>query len=77
MAWIVRLVSTGVEGDERSTDVMRIAKPDELGDLANLGLTLARASCSWPGSSGRSSPHRPGSTLCAVPIAEAATVCAG
>ena len=41
MAWIVRLVSTGVEGDERSTDVMRIAKPDDLGDLANLGLTLA------------------------------------
>ena len=41
MAWIVRLVSIGAEEDERSADIMRMAKPDDLGDLANLGLTLA------------------------------------
>ena len=41
MVWIVKLVSAGAEGDERSADIMRIAKPDDLGDLANLGLTLA------------------------------------
>ena len=28
MAWIVRLVSIGAAGEEHSTDVMRIAKPD-------------------------------------------------
>jgi hypothetical protein len=41
VAWIVRLVSLGAEGDERSADIMRIAKPDDLDDPANLGLTLA------------------------------------
>ena len=38
MAWIVKLVSIGAEGEEHSTDVMRIAKPDTLADLASLGL---------------------------------------
>jgi hypothetical protein len=38
VAWIVRLVSLGAEGEEHSTDVLRIARP---GDLASLGLTLA------------------------------------
>jgi hypothetical protein len=41
MAWIVRLVSIGAEGEEHGTDVMRIARPDDLTDLASLGLTLA------------------------------------
>src|SRR5918994_7380116 len=41
VAWIVKLVSIGAEGEEHSTDVMRIAKPDDLTDLASLGLTLA------------------------------------
>jgi hypothetical protein len=41
VAWIVRLVSIGAEGEERSTDVMRVARPDSLADLASLGLTLA------------------------------------
>ena len=41
MAWIVKLVSIGAEGEEHSTDVMRIARPDDLTDLASLGLTLA------------------------------------
>ena len=41
MAWIVKLVSIGAAGAERSTEVMRIARPDDLTDLATLGLTLA------------------------------------
>ena len=41
MAWIVKLVSIGAEGEEHSTDVMRIARPGDLTDLAALGLTLA------------------------------------
>ena len=41
MAWVVKLVSIGAEGEEHSTDVMRIARPDDLVDLAGLGLTLA------------------------------------
>ena len=41
MAWIVKLVSIGAAGDERSTEVMRIARPDDLTDLTTLGLTLA------------------------------------
>ena len=40
MAWIVRLVSIGAGGEEHSTDVMRIAKPDTLADLGTLGLSL-------------------------------------
>ena len=39
MAWIVRLLSTGAEGEEHSTDVLRIARPGNLADLASLGLT--------------------------------------
>ena len=41
MAWIVRLVSVGAEGEEHSTDVLQIARPGDLTDLARLGLTLA------------------------------------
>ena len=41
MVWIVKLVSIGAEGEEHSTDVMRIARPDDLSDLASSGLTLA------------------------------------
>ena len=41
MAWIVRLVSLGADGAEHSTDVLQIAKPGDLTDLASLGLTLA------------------------------------
>jgi len=43
VAWIVRLVSIGAEGEEHSTDVMRIAKPDTLADLGGLGLSLAES----------------------------------
>ena len=41
MVWIARLVSIGAEGEEHSTDGLRIARPDDLADLAGLGLTLA------------------------------------
>jgi len=41
VAWIVRLVSLGAEGEEHSTDVLQIAKSRDLTDLASLGLTLA------------------------------------
>src|SRR3954454_11999950 len=43
VAWIVRLVSTGAEGEEHSTDVLRVARPDNLADLASLGLTLGES----------------------------------
>jgi hypothetical protein len=40
VAWIVRLVRVGTEGEEHSTDVLQIARPDNLADLTSLGLTL-------------------------------------
>ena len=41
MVWILRLVSVGADGEEHGTDVMRIARSEDLTDLASLGLTLA------------------------------------
>jgi hypothetical protein len=41
VGWIVKLVSTGAEGEEHGTDVLQIARPDDLTGLASLGLTLA------------------------------------
>ena len=38
----VGLVETGVEGSGRSVDVMMIDRPGDLGDIADLGLTLAQ-----------------------------------
>ncbi len=43
MAWILRLVKTGAEGEEACTDVMEISRPGNLREIANLGLTLAEA----------------------------------
>jgi hypothetical protein len=40
VAWIVRLVKIGAEGEGRCVDVMEINRPDDLGDIADLGLTL-------------------------------------
>jgi hypothetical protein len=37
------MVGTGVDGQSRSFDVMEISRPDGIGDIANLGLTLAEA----------------------------------
>ena len=39
--WILRLAAAGDEG--RCVDIMKIGKPDDLGDIANLGLTLTEA----------------------------------
>src|SRR5271165_6888128 len=41
VAWTVRLVKTGADGEEQWVDVMQINRADDLGDIANLGLTLA------------------------------------
>jgi hypothetical protein len=41
VAWVVRLVKTGADGEKQSADVMKINRPDDLGDIASLGLTLA------------------------------------
>jgi hypothetical protein len=41
VGWIVRLVEVGAEGS--GAEIMEITKPDDLGDIANLGLTLAEA----------------------------------
>jgi hypothetical protein len=41
MGWVLRLVETGVDGSSRSVDVLEITHPGDLGDLADLGLTLA------------------------------------
>jgi hypothetical protein len=41
VAWIVRLVQIGADGNEPFADVMTINRPDDLDDIANLGLTVA------------------------------------
>jgi len=43
VAWILRLVKIGVEGEGPCTDVMEINRPGDLVDIANLGLTLSEA----------------------------------
>lgn len=43
MELVLRLVEIGLDGQSRSSDVMAISRPDDLGDLGNLGLTLAEA----------------------------------
>jgi hypothetical protein len=41
MGWIVRLVETGPAGRRRSVDVMEIDRSGDLGEIDNLGLSLA------------------------------------
>jgi hypothetical protein len=41
MEWTLCLVGMGIDGQSRSFEVMAISRPDDLGDIANLGLTLA------------------------------------
>jgi hypothetical protein len=43
MEWTLRLVGTGIDGQSRSVDVMAIARPEGLGEIAYLGLSLAEA----------------------------------
>src|ERR1035437_2014530 len=43
VSWILRLLKTGAEGEGQATDVMEIDRPDDVGDIATLGLTLSEA----------------------------------
>jgi hypothetical protein len=43
VAWVLRLVEIGAEGEGRCADVVEISRPDGLVDIADLGLTLAEA----------------------------------
>jgi hypothetical protein len=43
MEWTLRLIETGIDGRSRGFDVMALSRPDGLGDIANLGLTLVEA----------------------------------
>jgi len=54
------LVETGAEGEARCTDIMEIIRPDDLEDIADLGLTLAEAKLLQGAFSRRSLPRKPG-----------------
>src|SRR3954451_18399089 len=41
VAWVLRLVEIGAEGEGRGEDVVEVSRPDGLVDIADLGLTLA------------------------------------
>jgi len=43
VTWVVRLVKTGADGENHAVDVMAIDRPDDLSEIATLGLTLAEA----------------------------------
>jgi hypothetical protein len=43
MEWTLRLVARGLDGQSQSVDVLEISRPDGLGDIASLGLTLSEA----------------------------------
>jgi hypothetical protein len=43
MVWVVRLVEMRPDGPERSVDVLELGQLRDLGDIADLGLTLAEA----------------------------------
>jgi hypothetical protein len=63
VAWIVRVVKTGAEGEGQCTDVMKIIRPADLSDIADLGLSWQMRSGCWQASNRRSSPGKPGTTL--------------
>src|SRR6187431_2487565 len=43
MGWVLQLVETGTDSRTRSVEVLEISRPNDLGDIANLGLTLPEA----------------------------------
>src|ERR1051325_11273388 len=43
VAWILRVVEIGADGEGRCADVVKVSRPDGLVDIADLGLTLAEA----------------------------------
>jgi hypothetical protein len=59
---MLRLVKIGAEGEGPCTDVMEISRPDDLRNVADLGLTWPKRSCCSRAFNGRSSPRRPRST---------------
>ena len=63
MAWIVRVVKIGAEGEGPATDVMEINRFGDLADIANLGLPWPKRSDCWPASNRRLSQHRSGVAL--------------
>ena len=65
MQWVLRLIAT--EGDARclSTDLIEICRPEGLGDIADLGLTLpVKRSSFWRAFNERSLPRKPTATGC-------------
>jgi len=56
--WVLRVAGTAIDGQSRSAGIMEISRPDDLGDIANLGLALAEAkplmACAQRGAGGRS-----------------------
>jgi hypothetical protein len=49
MGWVLRLVETGTDNRARSVDVMEVSRPNDLRDLASLGLTLPVDFPPWSG----------------------------
>ena len=43
MRWVLQLVETETDSRGRSVEVLEISRPNDLGDIANLGLTLPEA----------------------------------
>ena len=43
MGWVLQLVETGTDGRTRSVEVLEISRPNDLSEIANLGLTLPEA----------------------------------
>lgn len=43
MRWVLRLVETGDDARLRCADVVEICRPEGLGEIADLGLTLPEA----------------------------------
>jgi hypothetical protein len=60
VAWIVRRVQVRADGEEPFADVMTINRPDDLDDIANLGLTAVDGKQVRQASNRRSWPRKPG-----------------
>ena len=43
MGWVLQLVETGIDNRAQGIDVMEISRPNDLRDIASLGLTLPEA----------------------------------
>ena len=71
MVWIVRLVQVGTDGEAPFVDVMTIKRPDDLDDIANLGLAVADGK-RVQASNRRSLPRKPRATRFSGQSAEAA-----